>query len=408
MPTYVYGTCPNCGATGDIWERGSSGYCLPCYRAGAHMPDYDGDPESFDDYGYDEFDTGEGIHQWDYRPELTFYGDGPYHLGFELEISASNYDVRPILQWCQRIGHAGMLYVKEDGSVNGFEIVSHPMTPEFFDSVPWDSFFQMLGEHYPRRTEPDGHGLHVHVSRSAFPHQSTLARWSYLLHRNRQHVERVARRSNSRWCGFIDYPVSACLPFDNHGRREGYFETDFSSLLECECCYERVWLEPDMGGRRRQTQTRVNPDARYVAVNLANRETVEVRVFRSTRDPQEFRQSIHLVAATVEFARSMQPWHATRQAVSWQAFADYVRSHPVFANDADAFTGENVVPVPPAQMPWEREATPAFIREWARRNGFYVESRGRIASDIRSSFRVYTQLAAEGNSAARQTFAFAD
>lgn len=332
-----------------------------------------------DDFEDEDVSSG-GVYSYDYKPEPMWLGGPgkPYYLGFELEISAESYDVSPIYEWCADTGVPGMLYCKEDGSVNGFEIVSHPMTPEFFDSVDWSDFFTMLERHWPmgRYEEPTGHGLHVHVSRTAFPHQSTLARWSYLLNKYENHVNRVARRTSSRWAQFTPWPVSMLLPYERARSNGRWIDGE---ALACGCCYERIWREDPLSGRIcHQFQTRGYPE-RYQAVNLTNRHTVEVRVFRSTRKPEEFTAALHFVAATVEFVRTMQPWHATRESVAWDRFADYVVSHPVFSKQSEVIAG---ITKPP-----ESATLPArTVREWARAAGIPVGRRGRIPSEIQRAY----------------------
>lgn len=383
--------CYDCGADFDYdayWDHfvecGAFGcgesYCpsnFACTFCNGQGFNYD----SEDDYDSDPCE-GTGIYSYDYKPEPVWFGgsDQPYYLGFELEISAGNFDTSPIYRWCEDHGHRGMLYCKEDGSVDGFEIVSHPMTPEFFDSVPWDSFFEMLESNWPMRgyDEPTGHGLHVHVSRTAFPHNSTLARWSYLLNRYQSHVERVARRTSSNWARFTPYPVSLTIPYENPQRR-GRWESRPDPRLVCGCCTERVWVADTMSRIRHQFQTRAYPE-RYQAVNLTNSHTVEVRVFRSTRKTEEFTAALHFVAATVEFVRTMQPWHATRVALAWETFADYVASHPVFSKQAQILAG--ITPPPPEPEPVSAPST-REIREWARAQGYPVGRRGRIPAHIR-------------------------
>lgn len=352
------------------------------------MPEYY--CESCDEYHEDEYESDEyesdshGIYSYDYKPQpIWFGGEGAaYYLGFELEISASAYDTTPIYEWARANGHSDMLYCKEDGSVNGFEIVSHPMTPEFFDSVNWPRFFGMLETHYPMngRSEPEGHGLHVHVSRTAFPRMSTLARWSYMVNRYQEHTERVARRCNSSWSMFTPYPVSVCLPYEgNNSRPQGRWVTDRESPLPCGCCYPREWVADVLTNDRlrRQYQARVYP-ARYMAVNLTNGPTVEMRAFRSTRVPEEFVSSIHYVIATVDFVREMQLSHATvRDALAWETFRDYIAAHPVFAPEIEVLTG---------RKPPEGRYGPAEIRAWARENGYRVASYGPIPNEIHDAF----------------------
>lgn len=323
---------------GDWYCGETYAVCNYCDGNG-YYPEYDDD----DDGDYDDYDDGRGIYSYDFKPEPIWFGGRrqPYYLGFELEISAERYDTAPISAWCKNNGHADMLYCKEDGSVEGFEIVSHPMTPEYFDSVNWDGFFNMLENNYPMhgRDEPTGHGLHVHVSRTAFPHNSTLARWSYLLNRHESHVNRVARRSYSNWARFTSYPVRMCLPYER-GNDGTHYETG-APICEHGCCFERVLVRDTARRIRHQFQTVGYPE-RYQAVNLTNENTVEVRVFKSTRKPDEFISSLHFVAATVEFVRNMQPWNATRESVAWERFTEYVQSHPVFAKETPLFSGSAI------------------------------------------------------------------
>lgn len=341
-----------------------------------------GEGFSDDDDEYPDYERN-GIHDYSYKPSPLWHGgrDKPYYLGFELEISANRYNVAPIENWCEDNGHPGMVYMKEDGSVDGFEIVSHPMTPEYFDSVDWESFFTMLNANYsvPGEDEPHGHGLHVHVSRTAFPHRSTLARWSYLLNKNRQHTERVARRTSSHWAQFTDYPVSLLLPYEEAQSRGHWREV--GEVLVCGCCREREWVQDASLRIRHQFQTRAYPQ-RYQVVNLLPDQTVEVRVFKSTRKPADFISSIHYIVATVEFVRMMQPWHATRRATQWEAFAEYVASHPVFSKESAVLTGIETAIPPEEAMPISARA----IRHWASVHGFDIGTRGRIPSWIRLAY----------------------
>jgi hypothetical protein len=91
----------------------------------------------------------------------------------------------------------------------------------------------------------------------------------------------------------------------------------------------------------RQFQTVAYPE-RYQAVNLTNESTVEVRVFKSTRSADEFISSLHFVMATVDFVRTMQPWHATRNSVAWDRFTEFVQSHPIFARESEILTGSAI------------------------------------------------------------------
>lgn len=335
------------------------------------------------------------IFNYSYRPQLQFHGTGDYFLGVELEVTADTMNARPIYDWADANGAPGLFFCKEDGSVNGFEIVTHPMTPDYFESVDWDGFFDMLNREYPTNRsgnrEPVDHGIHVHVSRSAFPNVLALARWSYLVNKHADHVQRIARRAGSNWARFSANPVSEVLA--QEGQRRGildtysyrpnrYIETPIyrcgnecggwhepaaparPSTCDCGSCPDNpgspghfpeayaVWgarcliedyrRDPNPEYARWERANRSSHDLaasvrrsrsfarfeRYMALNLQNDATVEVRVFRSTRRPNEFRDAIRTVYSSVEYVRSMQPCHTTgiRDSLSWAAYVAFVAS----------------------------------------------------------------------------------
>lgn len=254
-----------------------------------------------------------GLNDYSYKPRPQFFGTGPTFFGMELEITADSGDVSAIDDWAARNGARGLFYCKEDSSVAGFEIVTHPMGRDFFDSVDWDSFFNMLGNEWPCEEESYEHGLHVHVSREGFRSLSALARWSYLLNRNFDHVARMARRRSDEWAAQCRTPV-------RHVMADEWVQRKFGAHTKHEF---------DRWGDRRSVWTRygqkLNHQAargylpRYTAVNLNNGATVELRVFKSTRSADTLRQTIHMIDESVRFA------HATMtRNLSWDAFTEHV------------------------------------------------------------------------------------
>lgn len=345
----VWGTCNYCATpfmtrtewSGHSTECGDCGErdCPQVFEQGEHYC------EQSDDEQDGEYGTGTGVHNYSYTPRLQFRGEGDYHLGVELEISTvGDASAHPIYSWAQSHGYGSLFYVKEDGSVDGFEIVTHPMTPSFFESVDWDGFFAMLNETYPRhrnRREPEGHGMHVHVSRTAFPNRLALARWTYLLHAGRPDMERIARRTASSWARFSRTPVSdviatnppayAQTPHIEHPHGSWEYVDRYCM---CGCGqylqqreFQLLPVPPRVWGRRGSGP---NYPPRYSAVNLINPDTVEVRLFRSTRSPDDFRDAVRTLVASVDYIRAnVQPCHATgggtRALLAWASFTEYVR-----------------------------------------------------------------------------------
>lgn len=283
----------------------------------------------YDDDG--EYSSGPGIYDYSHKPSAIFHGTGDYYLGIELEISADVNNANPIYHWANNNGCPDLFYCKEDGSVAGFEIVTHPMTREYFDSVNWAGFFAMLNTEYPLQGgESSEHGLHVHVSRSAFGRTSAIARWAFMLNRYRAQVEAIARRSAGNWARFTDNPVSQLLPYrsPNRGRWVQTGDVD-----EWGCATERYEEPVNVRLNTAQTQTHTRYPERYRVVNMLPEETLEVRVFRSTRDTAEFQSSVHFVSSMVDYVRDMQPCNATRHATMWESFAAYVADSPVYSYD---------------------------------------------------------------------------
>lgn len=251
------------------------------------------------------------IHDYSYKPRPKWltanredFQNTPYFLGFELEVTSysENRDARRILDWTNE--HIGMdsVYMKHDGSVEGFEIVSHPMTPEFFESIDWRGFMSQIrqNDNGDTRSEPTNHGLHVHVSRTAFTNQLTLARWIYLWNArvNRTRAIELCRRQSDNWAAFKPQDVGQIARALKEEKRAA---ADEERAL-------RTGSSLDNGWQRR----RFYPDfQRYSLINLTNHDTVEFRGFRSTRRADHFRRSIRSVYQSVDYVRNMQPWHAT-------------------------------------------------------------------------------------------------
>lgn len=251
--------------------------------------------ESCDEYVSDDYiecpdcPTGSNlIHDYGYKPYPQFHGDGPLYLGVELEVSVPSYRISEAAELAD--SHLGGLgYLKEDGSVDGFEIVTHPMSHAYAaESFPW----RMLRELEHLGASGDDAGLHVHVSRAAFDGPAHVYRWLKLLYRNSDAVSQIARRDSNEWAAWSDNDRMRAKDYAKGGRI----------------------------GRR------------YSAVNVQNDETFEVRVFASTLDTSELRAAIDLVAGSVEYSRSLTVADITRgDGWTWDAFIKWADERPEYA-----------------------------------------------------------------------------
>jgi hypothetical protein len=328
-----YATCRECG------ERAQHDVCddcgWMCYSCGVRNPEsqerYWYGAESYcdgcqpdPDYDEDDAYTGRpGIRPYSHtHPSRWFGGPLPkdeankqvgFYLGFELEIGTGLMDGDPIHEWATANNLPEFFDCKEDSSVDGFEIATQPFTPEFFERLVKDgrleSFFEMLNSTYPAgqrgNQENAGHGLHVHIGKVAFARDGVaLAAFSYLLGADQgKHLERIARRDPTTYCERVTKPVSmTVVQHKAHG-------------VQRDRLY-RGGVFPSRG-----------------AINLANRNTVEVRAFRSTRSAEELMSAIRLVYVAAEYVRYLRAASKTRgvdpKLLAWTEFCRWAAfAHP--------------------------------------------------------------------------------
>lgn len=220
-------------------------------------------------------DTGRGgLFPYSYTPyPLVFHAleeeDGPtglsvatLFLGLELEVDLPRSFAEEI-----HADHGSLLYCKEDSSVNGFEMVSHPMTYAYaMEKFPWELLDRMAQEGVA-----GPNGLHVHVSRAAFDSVEQQAQWLHFVYVNHAQMTKLARRDPSQW---------------------GSFGTQYGVAQVWEDNAKRVARAGSYG-----------LCGRYAAVNTMNIATLEMRIFASTLDAQSVQAALGFVAASVEYVR---------------------------------------------------------------------------------------------------------
>lgn len=257
-----YTTCDDCG---DVREM--HGRCARCYR----------DPSVY-------------IRNYMYKPDAVFHGSGTkMYLGLELEVAT-----RQVFQCAElAAGSLGDLgYLKYDGSVSGFEIVTHPMTHEYAcESFPWEMLEGLADR---GGAADDSTGIHVHVSRDGFDSKAHQYRWMKLIYRNERGVTGIARRTPDQW---------------------GRFTPE---------ARERVKEVAIKNGQRAEYS------GRYEAINVLNEHTFEVRVFRSSLDRTEVQAALSLVAASVEYTRNLTVPTILAGGWGWDAFRAWVAERPEY------------------------------------------------------------------------------
>ncbi|WP_137355323.1 amidoligase enzyme [Mycobacteroides abscessus] len=276
--TITFYSCEECGF--DV-DSGTGYYCESC------------DHWNCDDCGSCRaHDDDARIHVWNYRPR-NFRPKGNFPseplLGVELEVCGRE---SAIVSAVDRIDDSeDHLYLKEDGSIHGVEIVTHPMTLAWARKFP----FARLLEDMKRSgcAVDDGYGLHIHVSRNAFQRDGKQSAshqmlWLLFMYRNVSELEKLARRTSTRWAAF---------------------------------------KKPDPGELARKAQA-VACDDRYVAVNCNNKNTFELRFFKSTLEEREFYAALEFADASVRYTRGLAIQDVVRgKAIGWRHFTTWARRH---------------------------------------------------------------------------------
>lgn len=303
---YYYTHCAHCGQLishdeAVYAEDSDVPYCRECYES--------------------IFDNAD-IHDYGYKPKPIFYGSGDLFFGVELEIDKGGEDsenARRLLDVGNCYGEH--IYCKHDGSIdNGFEIVSHPMTPDYHTAqMPWAAVFHEAVEMGYRSHSTNTCGLHIHVSRTAFgktreEQEAVIARIVHFVEKNWLELVRFSRRTEAnlnRWAARYA-TVSA----------------------EAKDTYQKA-KDKHMG--------------RYVAVNLENSSTIEFRLFRGTLRYRTFIAALQMVDEVCR--RAIRLSDKQFESMSWSDFVSgidsakteliaYLKSRRLYVNEVQEETEE--------------------------------------------------------------------
>lgn len=309
-----------CSRCGEILYRDSNAgdedtpLCSPCFdryytaceRCGvtirqedAHYDDEDDDEDT--PYCYDchsRYHVNRVIHNYYFKPEPIFHGEGPRYFGVELEIDEGgerNDYARAILDVGNGSGEEN-IYIKHDGSLdNGMEIVSMPASIEYhLTQLPWKEILEKARELRFVSHACSTCGLHIHISRLAFgetaeEQEPYLARILYFFEKHWEELLKFSRRTERQ--------------LDRWAARYGFKEQP-QDILE----------EAKKGGR----------GGRYSCVNLENRDTIEFRIFRGTLKLNTFIATLQLVNRICDVALFLSDEEL--KAMSWTTFVSGIQS----------------------------------------------------------------------------------
>lgn len=212
------------------------------------------------------------IKEYSHKPNAEFYGESMHSLFYGLELEMMD-GARPY-EMAGKVGYMlPEVYTKRDASIEGgFEVVTHPCTCEYHESMEYDHIFALCEkEGYKSHDASDSCGLHIHVSRAPLNPESIGAQ-IYLIHKFWDKYVKFTRRKSgdiNRWAGKYKHITEYML---NH-------EMDFT--------FRDLYSIA--------SQENFGHFNRYKCINLQNNATIEYRIFRGTLKRDTLIASIQFV-----------------------------------------------------------------------------------------------------------------
>lgn len=261
--------CHDCGARfryeDELRYIGEYEYCDDCYEA--HAP-------IIRDY-----------HDYKNSDSIEFYGDEDrrdvVYLGYEIEVDTDervdSEEVATLLQ--QEMG--SLYHYERDGSLSsrGIEIISAPSSINYHLSMlpKVKKAFQILTENsYKGHDAHTSTGMHFHIDRRFFGKRedSSIAKLLFIFERHRKDLLVFSRRLPSQcedWC---------------RSRTETYSNN-------------AGWIKKAVMSSKGFPEY----SSRYYSVNLNNSDTVEIRLWRSSLNPQTFEATLKFTARLAQLCR---------------------------------------------------------------------------------------------------------
>lgn len=235
---------------------------------------------------------GDTIYSYNYKPKPIFFGQGKYHLGFELEVEHTDGETGYANEVAELIERQlrERVYMKWDGSLDsGFEVVTHPHTlEEYTTQFDWSFLSTLVGQNFVSWNNSNC-GFHVHISKTAFDtprgYQAEIShkmRFTKFIYDNQYQVERIAGRKANDYATF----------------------SDKGAILN------KVLFDDQRDGR-------------YQVVNVYNEHTYEIRIFKGSLRKERLLSNIEFVHAVCEYTRNMKVV-AKHTPFAWSKFVKFV------------------------------------------------------------------------------------
>ena len=269
-----------------------------------------------------EGDESDGlINSYGYRPRANFMNSDGHtsmyasmddstlrpqlYLGYELEVEYEGHRQHEMLDGARMLMRKyetpTPIYLKHDGSLNdGFEIVSMPGTLDYFrQHFDWSGIKELSKMGF--KSWNNSHcGLHIHMSRNAFTSDRHMFLFIKFIFANRDGLVQFAGRESSYAKFGIENFLNAYWDYDRQQ------QVRHRKLMDFVKGYES------------------NSD-RYMAVNLQNANTIELRFFRPSLKPSTVVSALEFCDASFRYANEISlPDVLRNNALGWNSFRSWV------------------------------------------------------------------------------------
>jgi len=286
--------------------------------------------------------------EWDKKPKVHTWtqpkSKNALLFGIEIEVYSPHHDYEELVHklWKPQKGSTKRFYFKWDGTIQpGFELVFQPMDWYKLIRYDWDWVFDL--EQYRTNNHP-AEGIHIHLSRRNFTPFHSF-KFSNFIYNNLTLVTFISERAPNKYCSVnLDIPLSRAV-------RE-----------EVGCTHLHGGDHDLYNFKRRRL------------VNHINKNTIELRGFRTNLKPTNFWKNLEFAKALYEFTKG-----SSLSAVTTEEFLNYItqnsKQYPNlstylegFANYASVANLDHLIPRSKIYNPVFRRATetqkPIFTISW--------------------------------------------
>lgn len=226
------------------------------------------------------------------------------YIGAEIEtecVSGDLYEGARHVIKNSRIGDVDTVHLKTDASLGyGFEIVTQPGTLEFFmEDFNWSAIsgLKNMGFHSWKASSC---GLHLHLSRNSFVNEAHLMKFIYFIFKNREPLVKFAGRESRQFAAFdMNQFLNSYSDWDSPDLVKG------TTLLSMAKGY-------------------VHNNRRYLAVNLQNSATIELRFFRPSLNPVTVQAAMQFAQASFEYTKDVDAGSAVKGGLMFNAFNSWL------------------------------------------------------------------------------------